>query len=591
MSKDFFDEEYDKVTEQREKEAQQNQQAHGSVEDWYNYGGTTVAQKSSKKPLYVVLLCVGLVLTLVLGWVLCALFGGGGSLSGDEQRKYAQALVQNLRAQGIDISDEQMQQALQYGNDLVENGQIRQEALLSAVLDYLHNKYVTDLDGNEQLWQDAIAAAGTALLQSAGDRFCSLMTPQQYYDYVNQVSETTASPYDTYFGVAYSYQSGLGLYVSTVSVDGSCYGIMQEGDVILAVTEPLDNLGNPVTADGAAVTEMVVADYSAEEVSALMAEAYSAKFRVLRNGDVFTTQRIVRGGIGLERPSYNYRFVEFYFNDSNKNISTTNQNNAVVNTYQLRQLSQLPQDTGYVRITEFMYYMDGQTTVTAATEFVQVMKLFRSLGLKRLVLDLKGNPGGLVSAVCDIAAMLVQPRQPHAAAKAAGFVGQQVAHNGAYSPQRQRSDGNARLLLLRLFRQSNLPVRHSGVDGRRQRQRQRTAYRRASRLRHGGADGGKNLRQGHCPDGGGTALHGRGRADQRTKNAISVGYLLHLRRLLFSVGHQHTRHGLHSRRLLRRVGKLRRAVAGDQELLGRVTCKTSFEKRASAKGVCPFCRP
>ena len=112
MSKDFFDEEYDKVTEQREKEAQQNQQAHGSVEDWYNYGGTTVAQKSSKKPLYVVLLCVGLVLTLVLGWVLCALFGGGGSLSGDEQRKYAQALVQNLRAQGIDISDEQMQQAL-----------------------------------------------------------------------------------------------------------------------------------------------------------------------------------------------------------------------------------------------------------------------------------------------------------------------------------------------------------------------------------------------------------------------------------------------------------------------------------------------
>lgn len=409
MSKDFFDEEYDKVTEQREKEAQQNQQAHGSVEDWYNYGGTTVAQKSSKKPLYVVLLCVGLVLTLVLGWVLCALFGGGGSLSGDEQRKYAQALVQNLRAQGIDISDEQMQQALQYGNELVENGQIRQEALLSAVLDYLHNKYVTDLDGNEQLWQDAIAAAGTALLQSAGDRFCSLMTPQQYYDYVNQVSETTASPYDTYFGVAYSYQSGLGLYVSTVSVDGSCYGIMQEGDVILAVTEPLDNLGNPVTADGAAVTEMVVADYSAEEVSALMAEAYSAKFRVLRNGDVFTTQRIVRGGIGLERPSYNYRFVEFYFNDSYKNISTTNQNNAVVNTYQLRQLSQLPQDTGYVRITEFMYYMDGQTTVTAATEFVQVMKLFRSLGLKRLVLDLKGNPGGLVSAVCDIAAMLVHP--------------------------------------------------------------------------------------------------------------------------------------------------------------------------------------
>ena len=50
MSKDFFDEEYDKVTEQREKEAQQTQQTNGSVEDWYNYGGTTVAQKSSKKP-------------------------------------------------------------------------------------------------------------------------------------------------------------------------------------------------------------------------------------------------------------------------------------------------------------------------------------------------------------------------------------------------------------------------------------------------------------------------------------------------------------------------------------------------------------
>ena len=136
----------------------------------------------------------------------------------------------------------------------------------------------------------------------------------------------------------------------------------------------------------------------------------------------------------MERPSYNYRFVEFYFNDSYKNISTTNQNNAVVNTYQLRQLSQLPQDTGYVRITEFMYYLDGQTTVTAATEFVQVMKLFRSLGLKRLVLDLKGNPGGLVSAVCDIAAMLVHPDNLTQQQQQQVSSGNRLPHNGGLFP-------------------------------------------------------------------------------------------------------------------------------------------------------------
>lgn len=409
MAKDFFDEELDKIEQEEASQKALEEQRQRQIENWYGAGGSNndgnQSMMTTKRPLYIALICVALVLAIALGWVLCALFGASGSFSEKEQIRYAQTVVNNLREQGIEISDEQLQIALSQGNSMVESGQIKQEALLSVVFDYLHNNYYKEI--SEEKWTAAVATAGTALLQAAGDQFCQLMSPQSYYDYINQTSNVgDASGGQGYFGIKYQYSEGLGLYVSDVQSDSSCYGKILSGDIVLKMTNVKDRNGNAVNILGLGeLNEVVIADYDSVTLTTIMASIYSANFRILRNGDVLDTGVIVRGAYGFES-GYDYQFIEFYFDRTHSNISTTNQNNAAANTYDMRGLSRLPSDTGYIRIVEFMYYTDGMSTVTAATEFAEVMELFKQLGLKRLVLDLKGNPGGLVNAVCDIAGML-----------------------------------------------------------------------------------------------------------------------------------------------------------------------------------------
>lgn len=406
MAKDFFDEEFDKIQQKQQEEQQQTPPPPKN--DWYSYqpsSAPVATNKKSKKTLVISLTCVALVLALVLGWVLCALFGSSGSLSTNEQRKYAEKVVQKLRDSGVEISDDQLKSALDYSDELLKSGQIGQEAVLSSVLDYLHNNYYKEIPSEQ--WDTAVAAAGTSLMQSAGDPFCHLFTPQQYYNYKYQVSSTVVGDPNAVFGFAYAYQSGLGLYVSSVSTDSSCYGVIQAGDIILSMSEVAGKNSTHVTVDGSVVTEIYITDFTETDLRSLMTEVYSARFTLLRDGRVITTPLLTKGAMGLENPKYDFQFVEFYFDGDHTNISTENQNNATTNTFDLRGLRNLPRDTGYIRIVEFMYYTSGTQTVTAATEFQQVMMIFKQLGLKRLVLDLKGNPGGLVDAVCDIAAMLI----------------------------------------------------------------------------------------------------------------------------------------------------------------------------------------
>lgn len=366
-NKDFFDEEYDKVSEsenQRNTSTSAYDEARKKqTEEWYSYGGGTPSNtqppasgnSGGKKALWISLVCVGLVLAIVLGWVLCAVFGG--------------------------------------------NRRSEEEEILSEVLQYLRNNYYQDIP--EDKWQEAIADGGTAILQSAGDQFCKLMTPQELYDYLYQV-EDTGEVTPTLFGLAYQFVDGLGLYVTQVAADGSCYGLITEGDIIV-------KLSNVTYSSGVGEAEYDLSKCDGETFSdVLQHRIESAVFHVLRNGEIVTVGPIKRGGIGVNNAKYNFEFIEFYFDDDCCNISTTNQNFAQTNTKALRHLDQLPADTGYVRISSFMYYVDDHDDeVTAAHEFAQVMELFRQQGLKRLVLDLKGNPGGRVDAATEIAAMLV----------------------------------------------------------------------------------------------------------------------------------------------------------------------------------------
>lgn len=374
-NKDFFDEEYDKVSES-ETVRQYTEEPHtpsyddarqAQTDEWYSYGGGTPSnaqppakQGGGKKALWISLVCIGLVLAIVFGWVLCAVFGGNRASEGEE--------------------------------------------ILSEVLQYLRNNYYQDVP--EDKWEEAIAEGGTAILQTAGDQFCRLMTPQDFYDYLYQVDNNDNNVLPTMFGVGFQFVDGLGLYVTQVSADGSCYGVLTEGDIVVKLTDIKYSL-----LSGGGETEYDLSKCDSETFSNILQHRIrSAVFHVLRNGEIVTVGPIERGGVGVSgvKPEYNFDFIEFYFGDDCCNISTTNQNNAKTNTKALRHLGQLPADTGYVRISSFMYYVDdNDSEVTAADEFKKVMQLFNERGLKRLVLDLKGNPGGRVDAATQIASMLV----------------------------------------------------------------------------------------------------------------------------------------------------------------------------------------
>ena len=357
--KDFFDEEYEK--QQEKNNAEEDMQ--NRMKDWYSSGAATTREPepSTRSPWYFALIVVALVLAIVLGWVLCSIFSNSSEAS-----------------------------------------------LLANVMKFMDENYYKEISDAEM--QKAIAAAGTAMLQSAGDQFCQLMTPQDLYDYVMQVDNNTVlvSP-NGYFGISVSHY-GIGLYVTSISTDGSCYGIFKTGDIILKFKEMKTKSGTPVKVDAGEFSEMTISDYDWDVVDEVFAQTYSAKFVYLRSGELYETEVIKRGNVGFPMgdAKSKYKFIEYYFDNDHNNISVQRQNNASYSTYQLRGLENLPKNTGYIRISQFMYYMDDiNTEVTAFKEFLEVMQIFRQLNLKRLVLDLKGNPGGRVDVVCNIASLLI----------------------------------------------------------------------------------------------------------------------------------------------------------------------------------------
>ena len=388
MAKDFFDEEYEKQTGQGLDNG--DNLGNGGNDSWFNRPAPNQEQTKSKKPLYIVIVCVALVLCIVFGWVLCTIFQG---------------ISFNYNTDGSGASN--------YGGDI-----------LDTVIKYLKENYYKDID--DETWLDAIEYSGTALMQKAGDRYSQLMSPQTYYDFYYSTSESVAS--DEIFGVSFVVEEGVGLYVSSVIANSAAYGKLKEGDIILKLTDMVGSSGNaPVITSGTeSITfeQMVVGQWSSEAIQKVLAATKSANFIVLRFGseydDGYTllTVNLTRQKIRPVVSNYQYGFIEFYFSDEYSNVSLPSPDG--LSTYEERHLDQLPADTGYVRIVQFMDYtktdangnivLDGKgnpVKVSASEEFAEVMALFKTLKLKHLVLDLKGNPGGNVSYVSEIGGMLV----------------------------------------------------------------------------------------------------------------------------------------------------------------------------------------
>ncbi len=416
--RDIFDEELDRLE-------QQNQHAHQNNNDpfdnWANHTQPQPAQTQSRKPAHIVAICIGLALCFVLGWVLC--------------------LVTN------------------------ENNNDDRYKLLSEVLSTMDFNYYEPISDEE--WVEAVEQAGSALMYYAGDRYTFLMSPQSFYNYNNGITNTTTvqvSP-DEMFGVAYSLES-TGLVVGSVEENSVVFGRLKAGDLVYKMSNvktyiPVydeQKVGNNQlselekylyedgylvverNADGSAKTqnyngEFVFANATEEQIKLFMTLVYQADFHVLRNGEVVADENlknIQRSKMGITYSAsdlqngryFNFNYVEYYFDDQTYNISTSNVNGAVTNTYDQRNLQSLGEGVGYIRIKQFdaspihvdkihgeqdlctgNYTNYGGECVTA--EMRMVLDLFAQRGMQYLVLDLKGNPGGYVHLTAGIAGMLI----------------------------------------------------------------------------------------------------------------------------------------------------------------------------------------
>ena len=393
-NRDIFDEEFDRLNlNQGEEPTQQSQ-----FDSWS--GAYNVYQqpepKRQNKPFKIVFTAILMVVCIALGWVL--------------------AVITNDKS----INDE------------------RQE-ILDKVFDYMDYNFYQEI--SEEEWQLAVEQAGSALMQYAGDQFSFLMSPQTYYDYMNDVGSilTAATDLDELFGMTYQLQDK-GMLVTDVMPDSASYGYLQAGDLIFKMANIkeyipiLDASGNlQVAEDGSllvrrnadktpilrnATSDFVLEGMDTTQASLYLQFVYSADFYVLRNGSVYVGT-LTRNKVGIDydeknvnpNKRYDFKFVEYYISDSVNNISTTPQNGAAISTYSARGLGNLPAKTAYLRLKQFdMLTANGVNKAASCDEEIRtVLEMFKQNNCERLVLDLKGNPGGYVHLTVNIAGMLIHP--------------------------------------------------------------------------------------------------------------------------------------------------------------------------------------
>ncbi len=377
-NKDFFDEEFEKLeTEAAQKETKADLQTDnngdgrsnrtstpsdgGKFDSWSGYGAPTREQTTAKKPLYIMLICLALVLCIGLGSLLTVIFGG------------------------IAKSD--------------------QQALLDKVINILDNDFYEEVS-DEKMWE-AVEAAGTALLQTGGDRYSRLMSPKTFYRYM--YGDTVEVPHPNgEFGMTFQFVEGVGMYILSVNKDSNSYGWLQDYDIIVKIDNINEGRGATVTVGGKqySFTELVTSDCDEETFDLIFDATNSATFHALRNGEI-QQYTIARRTVDYNNPDYPYDYVEFYFGDDCTNVSLTRQGTARYSTKEERHLDKLPSNTGYIRLSEFASL---DKNPLAYNEFKAAMDLFKSKtdkNFQHLVLDLKGNPGGDVNVARLIAGLLI----------------------------------------------------------------------------------------------------------------------------------------------------------------------------------------
>jgi C-terminal processing protease CtpA/Prc len=278
------------------------------------------------------------------------------------------------------------------------------EPILNEVMDSLRNTFYEGI--TDEQWIQMLANAGTAMYQTV-DPYGQLLSPQTAYDLL--YPDVTSGPSLSY-GFSYYQIAGFGMQIATVIPDSYSYGRVEVGDIVISIDNLRGYGGSNVIYNGVTYTEIDFSALDSATMQGVLALSYTADFHIIRDNAIVNLS-LQRGEYGsknnlLPSGDKKYYYVDYYFDNSNTNLSTTNENGALINAYTERHLGEMSADIGYISLKEFSGHGDTWGRTTTATELKEVLTKFKSLGKKNLILDLKGNPGGDVDITADVAGML-----------------------------------------------------------------------------------------------------------------------------------------------------------------------------------------
>ena len=231
--------------------------------------------------------------------------------------------------------------------------------------------YVLDEDGNPKELTETDYA--NALVDGVLDQYSTYYTKQEY-------EKTTSEKSGNRTGFGVSIYNTEGFEPEIISVVGNSpaeKGGIKAGDIVKSAT-----------VEGQEQVDFVNAKQLNDFLSACPSDVTVA-FNILRGSNNLT--------IEIQKTFYKVSYITYY--DSQRKMSVDSNQESIKTVEYPEQKMDLPLDTALIKLSKF----EGDV----ATQLKEALCFMWAKGRTKLILDLRDNGGGYMTALCDVAKQLI----------------------------------------------------------------------------------------------------------------------------------------------------------------------------------------